>query len=251
MTDSRQMALEAMIGELGLAATHLSRYDAPGVPMNFYAALCHKAADMLNCYAAIAAKVEPVAYLAWRDGKPCWEGDDCVCEDSVYPVSDDDDRTSMPLYAAPQQAEIEALTTERDEARQKFNQADLMAECTTMLRDDLIEAGIVDKTVPPMMLTEAIMRYVQTLTAERDALQAAIKQQLSDMGRQADDLRANADRLDWMQSHMNYEFSTKNDDGDLIFEVHKVTGYPNDREWHKVAEGITLREALDAVRATS
>ncbi len=45
---------------------------------------------------------EPVAYLAWRDGKPCWEGDDCVCEDAVYPVDHDDDRTSMPVYLAPQ-----------------------------------------------------------------------------------------------------------------------------------------------------
>lgn len=43
---------------------------------------------------------EPVAYLAWRDGKPCWEGDDCVCADAVYPVDSDDDRTSMPLFRA-------------------------------------------------------------------------------------------------------------------------------------------------------
>jgi len=64
------------------------------------------------------------------------------------------------------------LTAERDDARQKFMASDLMAECTTMLRDDLIEAGIVSDTVPPMMLTEAIMRHVQKLTAERDALKA-------------------------------------------------------------------------------
>ena len=44
---------------------------------------------------------KPIAYLAWHDGKPCWSDDDCVCEDAVYPVHDDDDRVSMPVYLAP------------------------------------------------------------------------------------------------------------------------------------------------------
>jgi hypothetical protein len=54
----------------------------------------------------------PVAYLAWRDGKPCYEGDDAVCEDAVWPVDFDDDRTSMPVYTSPPDhtAEIERLT---------------------------------------------------------------------------------------------------------------------------------------------
>ena len=74
------------------------------------------AAAMLE---ADAVPQEPVAYLAWRDGKPCWEGDDCVCQDAVWPVDHDDDRTSMPVYlAAPQQqprltdAEIDAIADE-------------------------------------------------------------------------------------------------------------------------------------------
>ena len=46
---------------------------------------------------------EPVAYLAWKDEKPCYEGDDAVCEDAVWPVDGDDDRTSMPVYTTPQQ----------------------------------------------------------------------------------------------------------------------------------------------------
>ena len=49
---------------------------------------------------AINKAVEPVAYLAWRDGKPCYEGDDAVCEDAVWPVDYDDDRTSMAVYLA-------------------------------------------------------------------------------------------------------------------------------------------------------
>ena len=43
---------------------------------------------------------EPVAYIAWRDGQPCWD-EDCVCQDAVYPVDSDDDRTSMPVYLHP------------------------------------------------------------------------------------------------------------------------------------------------------
>ena len=46
---------------------------------------------------------KPVAYLAWRDGKPCYEGEDAVCEDAVWPVDGDDDRTSMPVYAPKQE----------------------------------------------------------------------------------------------------------------------------------------------------
>ena len=44
---------------------------------------------------------EPIAYLAWRDDKPCYEGDDAVCEDAVWPVDSDDDRQSMPVYLNP------------------------------------------------------------------------------------------------------------------------------------------------------
>jgi hypothetical protein len=61
------------------------------------------------------------------------------------------------------QAEIAAL-------RQKVSENELMAECTVMLRDDLIEAGIVDKTVPPMMLTEAILRYASALRKDAERL---------------------------------------------------------------------------------
>ena len=53
-----------------------------------------------TCPACQKDDVEPVAYLAWRDGKPCWD-EDCVCQDAVYPVDEDDDRTSMPVYTHP------------------------------------------------------------------------------------------------------------------------------------------------------
>lgn len=41
--------------------------------------------------------------------------------------------------------------------------AELMAECTVMLRDDLIQAGIVSEAVPAMMLTEAVLAHVAAL----------------------------------------------------------------------------------------
>ena len=76
--------------------------------------LMQQAADMLEADAQ-AVPQEPVAYLAWRDGKPCWEGDDCVCEDAVYPVDHDDDRTSMPVYLSPQPQRPRLTDEEIDE----------------------------------------------------------------------------------------------------------------------------------------
>lgn len=76
--------------------------------------LMQQAADMLEADAQ-AVPQEPVAYLAWRDGKPCWEGDDCVCQDAVYPVDHDDDRTSMPVYLSPQPQRPRLTDEEIDE----------------------------------------------------------------------------------------------------------------------------------------
>lgn len=66
-------------------------------------------------------------------------------------------------------AQCAALAIDRNLWRQKCNASDLMAECTVMLRDDLIEAGIVSASVPAMMLTEAVMAHVSKMTTERDA----------------------------------------------------------------------------------
>lgn len=64
----------------------------------------HDAAIAQYRESLLAGVGEPVAYLAWRDGKPCYEGDDAVCEDAVWPVDWDDDRESMPVYTADQLA---------------------------------------------------------------------------------------------------------------------------------------------------
>lgn len=53
--------------------------------------------------------------------------------------------------------------------RQKRQECELMAECMDMVRQDLISLGIIDKSVPPMMLTEAILSAIRSAVfAERD-----------------------------------------------------------------------------------
>ncbi len=54
------------------------------------------------------------------------------------------------------------------ELEQKLAEAEGMGECTLMLRDDLIQAGIIKDTVPPMFLTEAILGHIQAITNTGD-----------------------------------------------------------------------------------
>ena len=46
-----------LANEIRSTANHLSRYDTPGFPMNPFAAVCHKAADMLEADAREAKRV--------------------------------------------------------------------------------------------------------------------------------------------------------------------------------------------------
>jgi hypothetical protein len=50
----------------------------------------------------------------------------------------------------------------REEVVAKDN-LEAMAGCMRMLREDLIQAGIFDKSVPPMFMTEAILGYIGKL----------------------------------------------------------------------------------------
>ena len=60
--------------------------------------------DTLKAELARVRAGKPVAYIAWKNDKPCYEGDDAICEDAVWPVDSDDYRTSMPVFTAPQPA---------------------------------------------------------------------------------------------------------------------------------------------------
>lgn len=55
--------------------------------------------------------------------------------------------------------------------KQTRRETEAMAECMNMVRQDLITAGVVDKSVPPMMLAEAVIAAQQkAVLAERSAI---------------------------------------------------------------------------------
>ena len=58
---------------------------------------------------------------------------------------------------------LPALANVEDSLRERLTMAELMAGCTELLRDDLIAAGVITKDVPPMFLTEAILRFIAGL----------------------------------------------------------------------------------------
>jgi protein associated with RNAse G/E len=47
-----------------------------------------------------------------------------------------------------------------EELWEKYIIADSMAQCTLMLHDDLVQLGIIDKSIAPMFMTEAILNYI-------------------------------------------------------------------------------------------
>jgi len=65
-------------------------------------------------------------------------------------------------------ARIAELEQKINALKVKAHEAEMMAECTVMLRDDLIQAGIIKDTVPPMFMTEAILGHIQAITNTGD-----------------------------------------------------------------------------------
>lgn len=47
------------------------------------------------------------------------------------------------------------------------NEQNMMAECMDMVRNDLIEAGVIDRSVPPMMVSDAVCSHIAKLEAVR------------------------------------------------------------------------------------
>lgn len=50
--------------------------------------------------------------------------------------------------------------------------------------------------------------------------------------------------LDWLEKHPQCELSYSGWDDDPEWQVHKVTGGRDDREWRQVGQGETVREAI-------
>ena len=96
-----------------------------------------------------------------------------------------------------------------------------MAECMDMLRCDLIAAGVIDSSVPPMFMTEAVLGAIQKaqarakwlevekannidlLCAERDLVASIWEASGAENGRslveQIGELRADAERYRWLR----------------------------------------------------
>jgi hypothetical protein len=65
-------------------------------------------------------------------------------------------------------ARIAELEQKINALKVKAHESEMMAECTVMLRDDLIQAGIINETVPPMFMTEAILGHIRAITNTGD-----------------------------------------------------------------------------------
>ena len=64
----------------------------------------------------------------------------------------------------------------------------------------------------------------------------------------ADQTTADAALLDWLDKHPQCELSYNGWDDDPGWQVHRVTGGRNDREWTVVGEGETVRSAIEDAR---
>lgn len=66
------------------------------------------------------------------------------------------------------------LQERADALQEKFNCADLMAQCMAGLREDCIKAGVVDESVPPMMYPDEIIPRLLRADALEEALKSFI-----------------------------------------------------------------------------
>lgn len=82
--------------------------------------------------------------------------------------------------------------------------------------------------------------------------EAAQAETLAAVTRERDALREDAARLDAL-AQPGWELSMNNDSeamDDELWQVHRVSGGRNDREWRLIGQGVSPREAIDAARAT-
>lgn len=73
-------------------------------------------------------------------------------------------------------------------AKQTRRETEAMAECMDMVRQDLITAGVVDKSAPPMMLAEAVIAAQQkAVSAEREACACINSDKSERLGQEAEE----------------------------------------------------------------
>ena len=134
--------------------------------------------------------------------------------------------------------QLAEVTAERDAARLRSENAEGMAECMDMLRRDLIAAGLIESSVPPMFMTEAILGAIQKaqarakwlevenannldlLRAERDLVASIWEASGAENGRslveQIAAMRADAGRYRWLRNESDCPISVVDGDGDML-----------------------------------
>jgi|GEM_PF-5688816 hypothetical protein len=61
--------------------------------------------------------------------------------------------------------------------------------------------------------------------------------------------RKDAEHYRWLKANRDVEYGVRYEEEGLEFEVFRVTGPVNDREWEKLGTGPSLDEAIDAAMA--
>lgn len=82
-----------------------------------------------------------------------------------------------------------------DGQKQLLRETEAMAECMDMVRQDLITAGVVDKSVPPMMLAEAVIAAQHmAVSTEREACARINADKSERLGQEAEEALKEGDR---------------------------------------------------------
>lgn len=126
---------------------------------------------------------------------------------------------------------LSRLSGERDELRAERDAAEEKAVQWKYMSDR--RADVLQQAIDQM---NANLARAETAERQRDE---AIERTAKDTG-----------LLDFIEKHPSLEISCSWEDDDGPWEVHRVTGGRNDREWTKIGQGPTLREAIaSAIRA--
>ena len=104
------------ISDIDEAETYCDEGEFPELlyPAPTVSALQARIATQAEHQAKALEGVEPIGYIAWRDGKPAWS-EDCVCEDAVFPRDIEDDCTSMAIYPAATVSALQARIAELEQ----------------------------------------------------------------------------------------------------------------------------------------
>lgn len=179
---------------------------------------------------------EPVAYLAWKDGKPCYEGDDGVCEEAVWPVDDEDDRISMPVYTHPA-PKVEQPAHESSNTKILADNSELIARLRHHKDLSLCHeaAGVLEaqgREIDRLNLRagNGYSSKIEALIAERNQLRAQVSA-----------LQADAERLDYLDKNLSMKMG-------WIVGVAPAGNISITSVIYLGGEPQTIRDAIDGAR---